>query len=43
MKLDIQRLGLPKGYLLNSFGQICYKKGSDFICGAKKGYDGRCD
>jgi hypothetical protein len=33
MKLDIRRLGLPKGYLLNSFGQICYKKGDDYVCG----------
>jgi len=34
MKLDIKRLGLPRGYLVNSFGQICYKKGDDFVCGA---------
>lgn len=33
MKLDIKRLGLPKGYLLNSLGQICYKKGNDYVCG----------
>jgi len=40
MKLDIQRLGLPKGYLVNSSGKICCKKGEDFVCGVRLPYEG---
>lgn len=40
MKLDLKRFGLPKGYLVNSSGHICYKRGSDFVCGVRLYYEG---
>lgn len=41
MKLDILRLRLPKGYLVNSNGHICWKVGHSFICNTMKYYDGQ--
>ena len=43
MKLDIKKYGLTKGYLLNSAGQVCHRKGNDFVCGVKLYYEeGQC-
>ena len=43
MKLDIKKFGLPKGYLVNSSGHVCYKKGNDFVCGIRLYYEqGEC-
>jgi hypothetical protein len=38
MRLDIKRLGLPKGYLVNSNGKVCWRKGDEFICGTMINY-----
>lgn len=33
MKLDMRRLGLRRGYLVNSKGKVCWRKGDDWVCG----------
>jgi hypothetical protein len=43
MKLDIQKFGLSKGFLVNTSGHVCQKKGNDFVCGVKLYYEqGEC-
>jgi hypothetical protein len=43
MKLDIQKFGLPKGYLVNTAGMVCYLRGNDWVCGVKLFYEqGQC-
>lgn len=33
MKLDMKRFGLPKGFLLNTEGNVCWRTGDEFVCG----------
>lgn len=43
MKLDILRLRLPKGYLVNSEGHVCWKVGTNFMCNTMNYYhEGIC-
>jgi hypothetical protein len=44
MKLDVMRLGLPRGYLLNTDGKVCWKEGNHFVCNSLTYYPGnRCN